>query len=302
MAKYKLHFQKEEIKCAIEKIKTKENKRMYLTFLNEKLKDIFINYNVNNTIALLKEYKLLDKFKNDDKLRDKNLIVSKFKEWLNEEIRPFVGKLLLILEYDLDNSRFKNEQADLNKKYPTYDFNETTIIFRCNKDYPEYDERISYLEYVIEKFKIFIGDNDSDWFYEAIGRPSLRVFIPKIQREIEKLKKESILFEKINKKSENKSSKKINKFKWQGTEKGLLLLMDLLYDSDFLEKGDYNICNSILRDTFLNKKGIPFDNRQLTVTRTKVNERIIINENDLDISKFRKLQNQLNKAILNSKS
>lgn len=302
MVKYKLTFNKDEIKSTLQKIKTKESKIKYLTFLSEILSKIFFEYSDIDTIKLLKEYKLLDKFKENIKFKDKHIINERFRIWLNEEIRPFVGNSIANLKYDFDNSRYKGEQEKLNEKYPTYDFNDSLIIYRCNKDYSDYEERITYLEYVIQKFKIFFGKNAHEVFFDAIERPSLINFVSNLQTEIEKLKSEKVLFEKLNNKSETKSTKDLNKFKWQGTEKSILIILELFHSSKFISNEDYLVSLAILRDTFLNKEGKPFNNTQLSVTRKRMDKKQdneIIEIGDDDYNKFTDMLKNLKKYIKN---
>lgn len=299
--KYKLTFNTDDINSIVLKIKSKEGKIQYLTKLSKEYKKIFIEYNDSEILALISKFKLNDKFEDEKKTKELEDIIEWFREWLNEDIRPFVGNSIALLKYDIGNSRYEIEQEEINIKYPTYDFNETTIIYRCNKDYPDYNERITYLEFVIEKFRIFVGEYDADWFYDAIGRPSLKNFVPKIQREIEKLKRESILFEKIINKSVNQTQMKLNKFKWSGTEKGILLLFDFLFYSKFIEPEEYKLLAKILSDTFLNNEGKPFNNKQLSTVRDKI-EKIEKNKYKISIvdddhPKYQRLISILNKSI-----
>jgi len=116
--------------------------------------------------------------------------------------------------------------------------------------------------------------------------------------EVERKKYDSYL--KI--KTENQIEYKIrnlSKFSWQGTEKSILIFIDLLFNSGFISKEDFHKRYSILEDSFLNKKGEPFKNTQLSVSRNKIdtNESIKITQKDSDYIKFSKIISQLKKIL-----
>lgn len=294
MVKYKLTFSKEEIKSTTEKIKTKKSKIKYLTFLSDSLGKIFFDYSDVETIKLLKEYKLIDKFSENIGSKDESTIIERFRNWLNEEIRPFVGNSKILLKYDFDNSRYESEQKELDEKYPTKDFKESEIIYFCNKNFPDYNERIAYLEYVILKFKQFFRNNAHEIFFDAIERPELIYFVSNIQTEIEKLKKESILLNFSNKNSKRFNTSNLQKFQWIDTEESILRIFDLLQNCNFLT---FKNKTATLRDTFLNKDGKPFSNTQLNTVYSEMDLKKIIKKTDPEFDKFDKLLNQLKRIL-----
>lgn len=96
-------------------------------------------------------------------------------------------------------------------------------------------------------------------------------FIPELISELDKFKK-SILF-KNNKfdpdKMNNTRLKEIKKFKWKGTEKSITILFECLHNADFISQEDYSSRFRIISDTFKNKYGKDFKQKQLKVSSGK---------------------------------
>jgi len=302
MRKIKLFFDETEIEAKLNKLRTKKSKINFLINLRNAFDQIFFDYTDNQIKDLLIEYNLMNNFIEENQSVDDPLIIHKFKVWFNDDIRPIVGGLLVRLKYNIDDSNYNKEQEMLNEEYPTYKFEVSVILSKC-KDFEDYNERITYLEYCINKFRIEIGEHD-EIYYDWLGKPSLKDFVPKLLIEIEKLKNESILINKLKTRSNKKPQINIKKFKWQGTEGSFSTVIKLFYNSGFLTSEDYNSRYAIIRDSFLNKYGEQFSNKQMSISgnrKTKSNETLVseelITETNDDYTKFIKLHKLLNKLI-----
>ncbi|MCX6164385.1 MAG: hypothetical protein NTU73_05910, partial [Ignavibacteriae bacterium] len=98
-----------------------------------------------------------------------------------------------------------------------------------------------------------------------------------------------------------KAEKKIRKFVWNGTEEGILRIIDLLFNSGFLTKESYKIRNAIIRDSFQkldeNNQIIDFKNTQLSSVNSQRLKEEKIKADNKDYNKFINLQKGLKKVI-----
>ncbi len=98
------------------------------------------------------------------------------------------------------------------------------------------------------------------------------------------------------KETTNVRNKKLNKVQWTDTEESLIRLFDYLYNSGFINTGSYKNRFSLISNTFLNKEGKEFKNKQLSVTYQRVISEKISNNSDSH-AKFEKLISILSKQL-----
>jgi len=179
----------------------------------------------------------------------------------------------------------------LQAKNSLFDFNDFGEPLNKKIDFEiKYLEKKNKIER--EKYKGIPQYNSKKVFNRIFGKPSKKYNSNKNLNSKSKIVKEDT-------KAINEMSTSLKKFKFQGTEKSILIIIDLLYNSNFISSEDYNKANAILRDSFLNKEGKQFNNKQLSVTRKKMdkNKTDSIGIGEDDYTKFADLLKNLQKYI-----
>ena len=273
-------------------------------YLMRKYMDKFPKYRTENTLqALIKgEYdSMLDKDDLEYAQRLKAHLISKADEELE-----FLNNISLALKYYI---RFLKDKSYYN--FGTLRYNIYAIMEFCKLvKNPEIE--ILYLEFIKESYSKWVKKKGDD--KEMFGRLSEKKgFFKIIENEISLRK--SLLGDKIkdfeNKKYKikelsfdseteikSKPDKKIKKLQWNVKEESVLRIIDLFYNSKFITSKSYNEIYAILRDSFLNEKGEPFNNKQLAVVRKKMDAKEnIITSKDSEYTNFSKLLDELNKLI-----
>jgi len=189
--------------------------------------------------------------------------------------------------------------SDLQKKYE----NNILRIFRLidvKKDFIDYEKQknqydfekfiysnaeqsmMFYKQLKSDKIKLIYLKFASDHFVNSHDKKYLKPEIKKIQNilEFEDNNSDGVLMKSDSKKIDKRKKERIiNKFKWNDTEESILLIVDLLVKSNLIVKEKDKKHYAVLRDTFLNKNGQPFDNKQLAVVSQKNNSKLKENVN-----------------------
>lgn len=173
------------------------------------------------------------------------------------------------------------------------------IIDYCKKQIEDYKINNQYYEFKNASKEIHIK-RFKGIYNEPISELEINIgkyikFVEKIEKTFEKNIKEP-------KQQKRKKEKVLKKFQWNDTEKSLLLIIELLYNSEFITQETFLNRYAVIRDTFKNESGNSFKNRQLSVTFNKEVKPLIngdekIKKEDNIYRKLEKLKKELGKLI-----
>jgi len=164
--------------------------------------------------------------------------------------------------------------------FSLFNYNFEQIKEQMNK-FDSYDELFAYFEYVTKECLIEAESKNDVVDFLRLGYSgshknyiNLANQITTEYKYIRDTKFKNMIPEEIKAEPKNpefkQSQKELNKFTWNDTEENIILLFNFLNQAGLINDKDFVNIGVILRDTFLNKKGKPFDNKQINVKKDEV--------------------------------
>ena len=147
----------------------------------------------------------------------------------------------------------------------TFDFIREQVMEYCN-EIPSIKEQLSYLSFVLLEKK-----NRPPELDENIGlKPTFEEFI---QNEID-YRKEGLSLRKLCTEKRRLEHKDNELIWWKGSEPQMIYFFGLLFSAGLIEQSQYDNRFSLIEKHFKNKKGVQFNNIQLS----SANQNMIMNK------------------------
>jgi hypothetical protein len=175
--------------------------------------------------------------------------------------------LLKSAEDKEDGETFTKVKNGELKIHPIFEFDYERIMSYLSR-FDTLNERLIYLNYVKKELSNLLAESD---FYDKVPV----VFTPdlvktQLENEIEFLRSQVEL--SLSKGSTHGKPKgdSADKIQWTGSEAQLVYLFELLFQSQFIARAQWEKSFRTIADHFVNKKGEALDNKQLAQTAQNI--------------------------------
>lgn len=207
---------------------------------------------------------------------EQNNLESEIMSFLSE-FKKYYSRLLSSKKND-----FLNTFTDI--KISQFDFSKLKHV--DNNDYVNIYK--SLFEDCRDELALQLNEDD------ILKKSQIKEFFERRKIEIEDnlvyINDEFKLYKNIKGKKEvSTDNERIRKFQWTSTEEMILRIIELLFKAGFISSKSYNERYAVLRDTFLNKHGEPFNNKQLSVAQQRIDKQEKITNKNNEFSNFNKL-------------